>query len=157
MNTFIKKIFYTSIFALIFSAVIVQAYADSTSVQDSNVNIQNKKMNIVVKDNNNYKFYGFFNKNNKLYPIDSDDTNNEVNIVSTEDQSSYSFDLSILNIINQDARLRFKKENSSSLFFINVSTTILNEKSCSGIANGILNSITFSLGLDGNLNVVCEI
>lgn len=60
MNPFIKKIFYTNIFALIFSAVIVQAYADSTSVQDSNVNIQNKKMNVIVKDNNNYKFYGFF-------------------------------------------------------------------------------------------------
>lgn len=156
MNTFIKKI-YISIFALIFSAVIVQACSDSTSVQDSNVNIQNKKMNVIVKDNNNYKFYGFFNKNNKLYPNDSDDPNNEVNIVSTEDQGSYSFDLFILNIINQDARLRFKKEDSSSLFFINVPKTIINEKSCSGIANGILNSITFSLDLDGNLSVVCEI
>ena len=98
MNTFIKKI-YISIFALIFSAVIVQACSNSTSVQDSNVNIQNKKMNVIVKVNNNYKFYGFFNKNNKLYPNDSDDPNNEVNIVSTEDQSSYSFDLFILNII----------------------------------------------------------
>ena len=156
MNTFIKKI-YMSIFTLMFSAVIVQACSNSTSVQDSNVNIQNKKMNVIVKDNNNYKFYGFFNKNNKLYPNDSDDPNNEVNIVSTEDQSSYSFDLFILNIINQDARLRFKKEDSSSLFFINVPKTIINEKSCSGIANGILNSITFSLDLDGNLSVVCEI
>lgn len=98
----------------------------------------------------------FFNKNKKLYPIDSDDTNNEVNIVSTEDQSSYSFDLSILNIINQDARLRFKNEESG-LIVEHIYEVIKSEKSCKDIGKGTLNNITFSWGLDGNLRVVCEI
>lgn len=153
MNTFIKKI-YISIFALIFSAVIVQACSDSTSVQDSNVNIQNKKMNIIVKVNNNYKFYGFLDKNNRLYGVDTGDV---VVIADTKDEVSYSFKLAILNIINQDARLRFKNEKNGLIVNKRIYEDIDREQSCKDIGKGTLNNITFSFGLDGNLSVVCEI